>query len=198
MRAMKKSKMMRAAALAGLMLAASMPAAFPVWADDGDGDRRAASFGPRATYNQPKDADDGEWYGGAQLRLYFSEVLGLEGSIDYRRNDFGDTEIDVYPVQASLLAYLMPGTISPFLLGGAGWYYTHVEGPGGFDETDSRFGFHAGGGVQLYLNEYWSFDSTYRYIWLEEVASRDDDNNVLERDYDDSGHMVTIGLNLHF
>src|SRR5207248_3085604 len=59
------------------------------------------SFGPRATWFKPQDGD-AVWSGGAQLR-WWPHVLGVEGSIDYRREKFGATRVDLYPVQASLL-----------------------------------------------------------------------------------------------
>jgi opacity protein-like surface antigen len=95
------------------------------------------------------------------------------------------------------LIYLLPGKrISPFILGGGGWYYTQVKGPGGLDDTQNRFGLHAGGGLQWMLTQHWSIDSTYRYIWLEQIESRDE--NLVEKKYENNAHMVTIGLNFHF
>jgi opacity protein-like surface antigen len=154
------------------------------------------SIGGRATYYDPKDSS-GEWYGGAQVRVYPWQYLAFEGSADYRKNDFGDTRVHSYPVQVSALIYPF-GTrrISPFILGGGGWYYTTVNGPGNFDDTQNRFGLHAGGGLQFFLNNHWSIDSTYRYIWLEKIESKD--QNVLDKNYNDNGHMVTIGVNFHF
>jgi opacity protein-like surface antigen len=117
--------------------------------------------------------------------------------VDYRHNHFADTRTDTYPVQVSALIYPFGTTrLSPFILGGGGWYYTHVKGPGGFDDTQNRFGMHAGGGVQFFLNKTWSIDSTYRYIWLEKVESRE--SNILDKRFRDNGHMITIGLNFHF
>jgi opacity protein-like surface antigen len=149
-------------------------------------------------YFDPVDADEGDFSGGGQVRLHFSPAIALEGSIDYRRSDFENTQTHIYPVQASLLAYLMPGkAISPFLLAGAGWYFTEVEGPG-TDENQNRFGPHVGGGLQAFLNKSWSIDATYRYVWLEDIESRDNVTNLLEKDYNDSGSMITAGLNFHF
>lgn len=152
-------------------------------------------LGGRATYYDPNDAS-GKWYGGAQLRLYPSRYFAIEGSADYRRNDFGDTRVHSYPVQVSALIYPL-GTmrLAPFILGGGGWYYSTVTGPG-VDDTQNRFGLHAGGGLQFFLNRHWSIDGTYRYIWLEKVQSKD--QNFVDKKYDDNGHMITIGLNFHF
>lgn len=154
------------------------------------------SIGPRAMWFDPLDAN-ARWFGGAQARLYLSTIFAIEGSVDYRRNEFGpNTRTDTYPVQVSLLAYLLPGKrLTPFLLGGGGWYYTHVKA-GEFSDTQNRFGLHAGGGLQYFINKHWSIDSTYRFVWLESLASRD--VNLINKDFQDSGHMVTIGLNFHF
>ena len=86
-----------------------------------DVDYGRLSVGGHATYFRPKDADAGSWYGGAQVRLHFSRIFALEALADYRRNDFGTTRSDTYPVQGSLLAYLLPGKrLSPFILGERG------------------------------------------------------------------------------
>jgi len=167
------------------------------FAEDGVGGN-VFSIGPRATYVTPKDADTGQWAPGVQARLHLSEVLGAEASIDFTKYDFGPyTTVRVRPVQASLLAYLIPGgAVSPFLLGGAGWYYTQVDGPFGFSRDSSRFGLHAGAGLEVKLNKSLSLDGTYRYVWLESLESRD--ANALDKTYKDTGSMITLGLNLLF
>src|SRR5262245_46723639 len=94
-------------ALLGLALAASATPAFA--GKDGTVAERGASFGVRAAYFDPKqDGADSTWFGGAQLRFYLSEHFGLEASGDYRQNDLGaDITVKTYPVQASLLAYII-------------------------------------------------------------------------------------------
>jgi len=154
------------------------------------------SIGGRATYFDPKDGD-ANWFGGGQLRLHPFKFLAVEGSVDYRKTDINSTTVRTFPVQGSLLIYPL-GTkrISPFILGGAGWYFTDVEGPGDFDKTQHRFGAHVGGGLQLFLSEHLSIDSTYRHIWLEKIESKD--ASLHDKQFQDNGHMVTFGLNLHF
>ncbi|MBK7688403.1 MAG: porin family protein [Elusimicrobia bacterium] len=76
-----------------------------------------------------------------------------------------DVSIKTYPVQASLLAYLVPHSpISPYLLGGTGWYFTRVSGGTAETQTDNRFGLHAGAGLEARLNEFLSVDGSYRYV----------------------------------
>lgn len=167
-------------------------------ADDSDDKVTGVSFGPRASYFMPKDSDDDTWSGGAQLRVRPWQGLGFEGSIDYRREKFGDTRVHVYPVQASVLAYILPTKpFNIFLLGGGGWYYTTVDRPSPNDDTtDHRFGLHAGGGMEYFLSDDWSLDATYRYVWLEDVKSKD--ANLFDKEFNDSGSQLTAGLNYHF
>jgi opacity protein-like surface antigen len=97
----------------------------------------------------------------------------------------------------SLLGYIFPGAVwSPYLLGGAGWYYTEVDGPFSLNHTDSRFGLHAGIGLEYVLERGVSVDISYRYIWLENIVS--EDANALLKNYQDSGDMITIALNFLF
>jgi opacity protein-like surface antigen len=154
------------------------------------------SIGGRATYFDPKEGDD-NWFGGGQVRIHPFHFLAVEGSVDYRRTEISSTTVRTFPVQGSLLLYPF-GTkrLSPFLLGGAGWYFTNVEGPGDFDQTQHRFGAHAGGGLQLFLTEFISLDGAYRHIWLEKIESKD--AGLRDKQFQDNGHMVTFGLNLHF
>ena len=79
------------------------------------------SVGGRATYFDPKEGE-AKWFGGAQLRFYPLRYLAIEGSADYRREDFGGgTKSHTYPVQGSLLIYPLGTTrLAPFILGGGG------------------------------------------------------------------------------
>ncbi|UPT75126.1 MAG: porin family protein [Elusimicrobiota bacterium] len=184
--------------MAALLLAPALALPAGAVTDDGVtvGSRSGVSFGGRGSYFKPKNAADGNWSGGAQLRLHMGPIWALEGSGDIRQDRFGGTTVDVIPVQASLLAYLLPGkVVSPYLLAGAGWYYTHVRDAN--DSTYHRFGPHAGGGLQAFLNKHWSIDGSARHIWLSSYRSQDA-ANPLGRDIDASGWMATAALNYHF
>ncbi len=160
------------------------------------GSRAGVSLGGRAMYFRAKDADDGSLNGGAQLRVHLGPVFAIEGSADFRQDKFGGTTVDSIPAQASLLAYLFPGQrLSPYILGGAGWYYTHVQSP--YDSTTHRFGPHAGAGVEWFLNRHWSVDADGRYVWLSRFRTQDA-AHPLGRDINPSGYMLTAGLNYFF
>lgn len=183
--------------LAVFVLTAAVLAPPAAFADDsGAGIAPGVSIGGRAMYFRPKDADGGTLSGGAQLRLHMTSMVALEGSIDYRKETFGGTVVDVYPVQASLLIYLMPASrLTPFLLGGGGWYYTHVRAP--HERTQYRFGPHAGAGLELTLNRDWSIDGSYRYLWTRDINS-EDLAHPAGRNFSDNGFMLTAALNHHF
>lgn len=177
------------------MLMGFMVAPGTLWAKNlltEDLSKGAFSLGGRAVYYDPIDGNDA-WRGGAQARLYLTEMFAIEASMDYRKNDFGDSTVRTFPLQLSGLVYLLPGKrLSPFLLGGGGWYYTDVDGPGGFEDVQQRFGLHGGGGVQLMLSRHWSVDGSYRFVWLERIRAQGNQK------FQDEGHMVTVGLNYHF
>ena len=196
---MRSQDNLQRASLCVLLLSLFIPLPPPALADDGllqQVDIGFLSIGGRAMYYDPKEGD-ANWYGGAQVRLHPWHYFAIEGSADYRANDFANTRVHSYPVQVSALIYPLGTTrLAPFILGGGGWYYTTVSGPGGFDNTQNRFGLHAGGGLQFFFNRHFSIDSTYRYIWLEKIESKD--QNIVDKKFNDNGHMVTIGVNFHF
>ena len=162
--------------------------------------RPGVSLGGRAAYFWPahSDAGTGQYMGGAQLRFYLAKFFAVEGSADYRqqRTSGAATIADIYPVQVSGLLYLLPNSpVAPFVLGGVGWYFTHVRGPGGFDQTTNRFGSHVGGGLQFFLSRHWSLDATYRYIFTDRIETT---SNGARVSISGDGHMVTGGVNFHF
>ncbi|MFO0773744.1 MAG: porin family protein [Nitrospiraceae bacterium] len=153
------------------------------------------SLGGRAAYYDPKEGD-ARWFGGAQARLHLGSYFAVEGSVDYRHYDVGANRVRMFPVQVSAMIYPFGlRRISPFILGGGGWYYTRVE-QGGQHDTQNRFGAHVGGGLQFFMNEHWSMDTSYRYLWLESLESKS--ASLGNKKFNDNGHMFTVGLNYHF
>jgi opacity protein-like surface antigen len=152
------------------------------------------TFGGRASYFRPKGADSGSLYGGAQLRLHITSVIAVEGSADYRQNKFNGTVVDVYPVQASLMIYLAPNwVVSPYILGGAGWYHTHIRD----GATSERYGPHAGAGLEIALARHWTIDGSYRYLWTQSLTAPTT-TSPLGKNFSDNGFMLTGALNYRF
>jgi opacity protein-like surface antigen len=182
------------------VLALLAAAALAPRAASADGDTPQASvsgitFGGRASYFRPKGADSGSLWGGAQLRWHIIPVVSIEVSEDYRQNQFGGTTVDETPIQASLLLYLAPAwVVSPYILGGGGYYYTHVEGRSG---TKNRYGPHAGAGLEAALSRHWSIDGSYRYLWTQSLTAPTT-TSPAGKNFSDHGFILTAALNYRF
>ncbi len=163
------------------------------------------SFGGHASYTKAGEAD-GSWGGGAQLRLRFPGPIGLEGLVDYKRTTYTAGGVDVlrveqYPVQASLMLFILSGQVQPYILGGGGWYYTRSTylGPLAAQASDTQhtFGGHVGGGVELGAKSRVSVhvDVRYVYIGVDSIdAIRDRYNNNPKADF----WHGTAGVNFKF
>lgn len=150
--------------------------------------------GGRGVYYHADDSDHGTFNPGAQARFHLNQWLAAEGSVDYQRHDVPATTAHSLATQLSLLLYIRPARLTPFLLAGGGWYLTRVDGPD-LRRNLSRFGPHVGFGAQFWLTDRWSVDMTYRYVWLEDIHTRDE-ATLLPRDFRRSGNMVTLGVNV--
>jgi len=140
-------------------------------------------FGLRAGYLKQRDADDGVWFGGVQVRVPLTEVFTIEGSIEFHTSEFNDGDIEViqYPVQASVLVFLLPSSpVCPYVLGGLGWYYTTVDFSGSLDgvdsETDSTVGAHLGFGARFDLGGL-TASADLRYLFIEPNEDALEDEN---------------------
>jgi hypothetical protein len=154
-------------------------------------------FGLRAGYLKQRDADDGVWFGGVQVRVPLTEVFTVEGSIEFHSSEFnnGDIEVIQYPVQATLLLFPIPSApaVSPYVLGGLGWYYTTVDFSGSLSgvssDTESIFGAHLGFGARVRLGGTTTLSADLRYIFLEP-----DDDQLDNEEFD----TIQLALALSF
>lgn len=150
-------------------------------------------FGPQLGYYKATDADNGEAMYGAALRLKILPFLGVEGSINYRQEDYGDNLVTVrsWPVMVTGLVYPMP-----FVYGalGAGWYNTTFDYNNDLtdlgSETKQEFGWHAGGGVELPLGTVAKLTGDIRYVFLDYSFA-----DVPELPETDANfYVITVGL----
>ena len=153
-------------------------------------------FGIRAGYVKARDADDGTWFGGVHIRIPLASSLAIEGSIEAHTNEFEDGDIEViqYPVQVTLLLFLFPEwPVTPYLLGGVGWYYTHVEFSGDLDGTDDEtthfFGGHLGFGVRLGVGGSAVLNGDVRYIFAEP-----NEDELDEEDFDSIEFVIALSF----
>jgi hypothetical protein len=110
------------------------------------------------------------------LRLRFSDALGLEGSINYRTEQYaaGYVKATSWPVMVTGLFYPIP-----FFYGaiGAGWYNTSIQYnvPSGVmggsfsnsSETSQRIGWHFGGGLEVPVGPTAKFVCDVKYVFLD-------------------------------
>lgn len=132
------------------------------------------SIGPVGGFLKARDADEGTWFAGAQARLRFLRILAAEAAITFHQNEYndGDTRVTQYPVQLSLMLFPLPNfPVSPYVVGGVGWYYTRIDYSGALsaidNETDHWFGGHVGGGAELLPSRSISLFADFRYIFID-------------------------------
>ena len=110
--------------------------------------------GPQVGFYRAQDGDRARGIGGVAMRLRFSEVFGVEGSISYREEVYSDGMVDVksWPVMITALVYPFPIAYGAV---GAGWYNSSIDysfTPVVLSETKEQFGWHFGGGMELPLD----------------------------------------------
>jgi len=139
------------------------------------------------------DAENLKLYGGLQARWKVFPALSLEGTFDFRQEESypGGRKITSYPFMASALFYLIPGAkISPYLLGGLGWYYAKIEDSSG-SSTTNTVGAHLGGGLDIPLSPEICFNTDLRYYLLNYG-----DQKV--KDLKTDGYIISAGFTFYF
>lgn len=147
------------------------------------------------------DVDSVRMFGG-QVRL-LAPRLGIEVSLDRKKESFEllNTEVTQTPLQASLLLRLGSGTVSPYLLGGPGWYRTSVEA---LDDPDTRvttteFGWHAGIGLEIFASRRFGIHGDYRYTFLDFDEDDEEDEGFIGGLLPGHrGSMWTVGATIYF
>ena len=139
---------------------------------------------------------------GAQMRM-LSQRVGLEVSIDRHSESFDllNQKVTETPIQASLLLRLGSGTISPFLLGGPGWYRRSVEAIDNSDisASETEFGWHAGGGLEIRAGRHLGIHGDYRYTFLDFGDDGEEDEGFIRGLLPGHrGSMWTLGATVYF
>jgi hypothetical protein len=138
---------------------------------------------------------------GGQIRL-LSRRWGLELSLDRHSESFEllNQKVIETPIQTSLLLRLAGGKVSPFLLGGPGWYRRKVElltGSGDRDATSTEFGWHAGGGLEILPSRHFGIHGDYRYTFLD-FGKKEDEGFIGGLIPGHRGSMWTLGATVYF
>ena len=152
------------------------------------------------TGDDDADVDSVRFFGG-QMRL-LSRRFGLELSLDRHSESFEalNQKVTETPIQASLLLRLAGGSVSPFLLGGPGWYRHKVEpldGPDELSVSTTEFGWHAGLGLEILPSRHFGIHGDYRYTFLD-FGDDDEEGFVGRLLPGHRGSMFTLGGTIYF
>ena len=184
----------------------SMVLAVPALADVGLG----VHFG----YAKARDADSGDGLVGGHLEIRPVRLLGIQAAVDYR--SVSSYDVVVGPVDGSLNIRSVPVTLtgrlyvpvgvtsSIFAAAGAGWYHliydysSDLESIGVDDRTDSTFGWHVGGGLDLGIAPRVSLFGEGRAVFVDPNRSLDEDTLQQAEDFNYDSTYFAGGLTLHF
>ena len=146
------------------------------------------------------DVDSVRFVGG-QIRM-LSQRWGLEVSLDRHSESFEllNEKITETPIQASLLLRLAGGSVSPYLLGGPGWYRRSIEAIDGPDVSinTTEFVWHAGGGLEIRAGRHFGIHGDYRYTFLDFGDDDDDEGFIGGLLPGHRGSMWTLGATVYF
>ena len=153
------------------------------------------------TADSDLDVDSIRFVGG-QIRL-LSKRWGVEVSMDRNSESFEllNQKVTETPIQASLLLRMGGAKVSPFLLGGPGWYRRKVElidGPDDADVEATEFGWHAGGGLEILPWRHFGIHGDYRYTFLDFGDDDDDGGFIGGLLPGHRGSMWTLGATIYF
>lgn len=135
---------------------------------------------------------------GVTLGYRFNDAMAIELSYDDNFNGVFGTGWSTDAYQASLLLYLpVSQKVQPYLVGGVGVYmstYNYWVSNGydseivtEVDYTDG--GFHAGGGLEIFLNDFASLTIDGRYLFVEDEPDYEQQND---------GFLTTVGVKFRF
>jgi hypothetical protein len=139
---------------------------------------------------------------GGQVRLVGGR-WGFEVSLDRHSETFDllNEKVTETPIQASLLMRLGSGRVSPFLLGGPGWYrrkVTRLDDPEQSVST-REFGWHAGIGLEILAGRHLGLHGDYRYTFLEFEDDEEEDGGLIGGLLPGHrGSMWTVGATIYF
>ncbi|GEM_PF-425525 len=154
-------------------------------------------IGPQIGYQRSGDADAGRFMFGGFIRAKLSDAFGIEGSINYRTEEYANGSITVrsWPVLASALVYPFPMLYG---IAGAGWYNATFDFDPGFqqmdlaDQTQTKFGWHIGAGAEIPLADKLMLTGDVKFVFLN--YDWDELNDVPLTDYNSNFYIINIGL----
>jgi hypothetical protein len=132
----------------------------------------AFGIGPRVTFQTgdaqiPRSSALRIFGGQAKLRLTPSTEIELSADYESKLNKSLTERAKTMPVQASVLYFPVRSVLSPYLLGGIGWYkhsLTQAASTSAATTTSIReMGYHGGVGAELRVGKRMAIHADYRY-----------------------------------
>lgn len=154
----------------------------------------------RIGYFRLEKVDSGSLNLGLAAGIHSNKWLSLEGSVDYHTADYDAYNRSTYAFQASLLLYPFgrPNGIQPYLVAGAGYYFSDTNDVEGIIDVSEEWsgdgGTHAGFGFDVALTDR-AFDAvslTFDSRWL--FTEEEMRGEGVESD----GLLVTLGVKYRF
>lgn len=154
-------------------------------------------IGPQLGWQKSSSADKGNLMYGAALRFRISEAVGLEGSINYRSEDYANGALNVktWPIMVTGLIYPVRYFYGAI---GIGWYNTSFDYGDQpltqtlLSNTQQNFGWHLGGGVEIPASQTLNITGDIRYVFLNydfgELASAANSGDLISNFF-----VITIG-----
>jgi hypothetical protein len=122
-------------------------------------------IGARYSYVHNNGIEDNSSMFGAMVRLRHMTFFGLEGAIDYRKEEFDNgNELRSTPITASLMIYPIPVAYG---LVGIGFYRSTLETTTGAEATDTKIGYHYGIGAEVPLVPLVKLTGDIRYQFID-------------------------------
>lgn len=154
-------------------------------------------IGPQVGYHRSGDSDDGRIMVGGFIRAKLSQAFALEGSVNYRGEDYynGAVTVASWPVLVSALIYPFPVVYG---IAGVGWYFTTIAYEGSSwesdleDRTTNPFGFHLGAGLEVPLGETVKLTGDIKYVFLNYDLDNVDD--IPLSDLNSNFYVISVGL----
>ena len=140
---------------------------------------------------------------GGQIR-HNSRRWGIEVSMDRHSEELEalNQKIIETPLQTSILFRMGGGALTPYLLGGPGWYRRKIEPLADTSDADlvtTEFGWHAGIGAEIFAGRHVGIHGDYRYTFLDFNGDDDEDEGFVGRLLPGHrGSMWTLGATIYF
>ncbi len=187
----------RSTMVLALIVSTALTAAAQGSAGESGAAQKSVFLGPQLGIYKVRDVEDFSFMGGAAVRFKLSPAIGIEGSVNYRSDDYADGTVTAqsWPIMVTGLLYPLPGLYGAI---GAGWYNTTFSfnppagyvGPGVDDETSQDFGWHFGGGVELPLGASVILVGDIRYVFLDYDFTSVPGAEGVNSDF----YMIAVGL----